>query len=864
MEPNAGAVGKGPRRAVAVLALAFIGVLGPLAASAQAGDGSGGIGAGGYHTCAIRASDDTLACWGNNGVQQFDNIPAGAFKAVSAGGNHTCAIWASDDTLACWGNNSAQQLTGAGGIPAGAFKAVSAGGSHTCAIKAADDTLACWGNNIAQQLTGDGGIPGDAFKAVSAGDSHTCAIKAADDTLACWGNNGAQQLENIPGGAFKAVSAGSFHTCAIKAADDTLACWGNNDVQQLTGAGGIPAGAFKAVSAGALHTCAIKASDDTLACWGNNGAQQFDNIPAGAFKAVSAGDSHTCAIKAADDTLACWGDNGAQQLENIPGGAVGTPGGTTDPLAVTNTNDAGPGSLRRALSVLGAAEDANPRIAITATGTLNLQSPLAPLTNSVEIDGPGANQLTIRRDSPAGFFRIFTIPDGSTVELSDLSAANGLVSDEGGAIQNLGDLTLRRVSLHDNTVLNDTNGYGGAIINHPGALLRVLNSTLSNNSVLGSGSGVAWGGAILNNSALIIRNSTLTGNLVVLGTNNSGGAIFANAGTVEITNSTIAANQSGPDNAGAANIHSISPLALSLQSTIVADPVGGPNCAGAGDFLSQGHNLSDSPGCGLSSAFSTHDQIAEPLLGALASNGGPTQTMAPSLTSPAIDAGIAGPGGTDQRGFARTVDLTAIANASGSDATDIGALELADTDSDGITEAQDNCPTASNPAQQDTDADGTGDACDPDRDNDGVPDTTDNCSRASNPDQADTDADGSGDACDPLEDTDADDDGVRDAADNCPKASNPTQQDTDADGSGDACDPAAAVKGCVVPDVKRGSKLAEVKSALTGAGCTLGKTTRKFSKVKKGRLIKLKTKAGTVLGAGAAVDVVLSKGPRPS
>jgi len=81
-----------------------------------------------------------------------------------------------------------------------------------------------------------------------------------------------------------------------------------------------------------------------------------------------------------------------------------------------------------------------------------------------------------------------------------------------------------------------------------------------------------------------------------------------------------------------------------------------------------------------------------------------------------------------------------------------------DTDSDGVSDGEDNCPGTPNPDQQDADADGLGDACD-------------NCSNTYNPDQQDTDNDGLGDACD-----------------NCPGVSNPDQLDTDNDGLGDACD----------------------------------------------------------------------------
>src|SRR5215211_2559299 len=68
---------------------------------------------------------------------------------------------------------------------------------------------------------------------------------------------------------------------------------------------------------------------------------------------------------------------------------------------VTNTNDSGTGSLRQAI------EDANNNagsdtINISATGTIDLQSALSNLT-SMEINGPGASQLTVRRNTSSPF-----------------------------------------------------------------------------------------------------------------------------------------------------------------------------------------------------------------------------------------------------------------------------------------------------------------------------------------------------------------------------------------------------------------------------------------------------------------------------
>ncbi|WP_160174542.1 amidohydrolase family protein [Archangium violaceum] len=107
-----------------------------------------------------------------------------------------------------------------------------------------------------------------------------------------------------------------------------------------------------------------------------------------------------------------------------------------------------------------------------------------------------------------------------------------------------------------------------------------------------------------------------------------------------------------------------------------------------------------------------------------------------------------------------------------------GTRRLADSDGDGIANAEDNCPIIFNPIrpmdhgkQADSDNDGIGDACDPcplgtvctagnpaDEDLDGKPNAIDNCPGVANPDQADTDGDGRGDACDACRTEDRNDD----------------------------------------------------------------------------------------------------------
>jgi hypothetical protein len=95
---------------------------------------------------------------------------------------------------------------------------------------------------------------------------------------------------------------------------------------------------------------------------------------------------------------------------------------------------------------------------------------------------------------------------------------------------------------------------------------------------------------------------------------------------------------------------------LTLVNTIVARNSSyqcqyGPFGPGPVTFTSLGHNLLGDPSCAAGAA----DVIAaDPRLGPLAANGGPTQTQALLAGSPAIDAAdpAASPA-TDQRGVAR-------------------------------------------------------------------------------------------------------------------------------------------------------------------------------------------------------------------
>jgi hypothetical protein len=135
--------------------------------------------------------------------------------------------------------------------------------------------------------------------------------------------------------------------------------------------------------------------------------------------------------------------------------------------------------------------------------------------------------------------------------------------------------------------------------------------------------------------------------------------------------STISGNTGG-------GIYSGQDVTATLGATIVAGNTGG-NCLAfdAGSFASAGYNLtSDKTGQACSFTAATDRVNKNPLLGHLASNGGPTKTLLPGATSPADDVipktttlrGVAVCPGTDQRGVTRP--------AQGEARCTIGAVEI--------------------------------------------------------------------------------------------------------------------------------------------------------------------------------------------
>jgi hypothetical protein len=389
---------------------------------------------------------------------------------------------------------------------------------------------------------------------------------------------------------------------------------------------------------------------------------------------------------------------------------------TVDSLA--DPADSGHTTLRDALTSAELPANAGSTITFASglSGTITLGSELPVITQATTIQGPGAGQLAISGNDATRIMHIEGPTDGFPVSISGLTLRNGLAQSppgprNGGAIFiTNADLTVADSILSGNRALGSTptDGYGGGIcICYDIGSLTVRNSTFSGNLAGGSGGAIyddnspvtISGSTFSGNQAyfrggvasisstsppgVAIRNSTFTGNKQTAtgGSDYGGGAIFSYE-PVTITSSTVAGN-SGSRGGGVALDSSVPPPDV-LHNTIVANNTAseaGPDLLGA--FDSAFSLVRDTTGASINQTLPGSNVFgADPQLTGLASNGGPTQTMKPALTSPAIDKGAAFGLTSDQRGSARPIEIPSIPNstAAGADGSDIGAYELPSND----------------------------------------------------------------------------------------------------------------------------------------------------------------------------------------
>lgn len=204
---------------------------------------------------------------------------------------------------------------------------------------------------------------------------------------------------------------------------------------------------------------------------------------------------------------------------------------------------------------------------------------------------------------------------------------------DGGGIYNTGTLNLSQTTVSRNFNNDDGYGYsggdGGGLFN--GGTATVDRSTLSRNRAGGSRDG--GGGAIVNRGSLLLRNTTVSQN-----GGTYAGAIALRGGSLTVRHSTIAFNRTYPFDPGNRGTAVAGRSRTSFKNTIVAgntDGHGPANCNRP--MTTHGHNLENARSCGFTRR--TDLRGANPRLGALADNGGPTLTHRLLAGSPAIDAG---------------------------------------------------------------------------------------------------------------------------------------------------------------------------------------------------------------------------------
>jgi hypothetical protein len=268
-----------------------------------------------------------------------------------------------------------------------------------------------------------------------------------------------------------------------------------------------------------------------------------------------------------------------------------------------------------------------------------------------------------------------------TISKMTFRGSTGLIDSGGGIYNCFGTLTVIDSIITGNRIRggNGIFGYGGGIYNCPSSTLTLINTTVSDNSAeiggaicnggmltiinstfSGNEAHQRRGGAIGNYGTLIITNSTFSGNVARSNKDSAfaagilNGGLFQSAGTLVINNSTFSGNVARGGKGG--GIFNVKGSTVVLQNSIVANNTG-ENCHGT--LTSHGHNLSSDGTCDFDRAGDLND--ADPKLGRLRNNGGPTKTMALLPGSPAIDSG--NPSGctdgkghllkTDQRGKPR-------------------------------------------------------------------------------------------------------------------------------------------------------------------------------------------------------------------
>jgi len=318
----------------------------------------------------------------------------------------------------------------------------------------------------------------------------------------------------------------------------------------------------------------------------------------------------------------------------------------------------GTGSLRQCLAAAAAVPGSIVNFGVD--GVFALTQGQLYIDSQLRLQGDGPTRTIINGDQES---RVFFLDTGAKATIAGVTVRNGLLttgpggSGGGGAgILDLGTLTLTNTMVSGNTITG-TEGDGAGIEMSTGNL-TITGSTISGNSDVATAVGNG-GGIFTIQGTVALTNDTISLNSISLPSGDihgqGGGLEFANT-TVTATNVTISENIA-PQGSGVYNAGTVQ-----FSQSIIAGNFG--KACFAMPEVDGNYNLDDDRSC----FYGPTDIHANPLLGPLADNGGPTLTQALPLGSPAVDAVATGcpPPATDQRGITRPQGT----------ACDIGAFEL--------------------------------------------------------------------------------------------------------------------------------------------------------------------------------------------
>ena len=283
---------------------------------------------------------------------------------------------------------------------------------------------------------------------------------------------------------------------------------------------------------------------------------------------------------------------------------------------------------------------------------------------------------------------------GASLTVNSSVFTSNTASSVGGVLYTNGGT----VNISGSTFSTNSASYGGVIYGDNGLTLHVDTSTFDSNTALVNGGAVEtsgtsnWfgqstfsnnsvttsnghgGAAFFYNSSLTLSEDTFAGNTAP----SYGGAMSIQSSYANIINDTIAYNSATLGGGGIDNFGGSS--TIRMINTILSLNTGGGAPNFGNGVISLGFNLVDNTTG--SSGFSIfNDDILNQAanLNPLADNGGPTKTILPKITSPALQAGDPANAGlglaaTDQRGFSRLIFGF----------LDIGSVENQDSTGDGV------------------------------------------------------------------------------------------------------------------------------------------------------------------------------------